>query len=397
MNFHKKYCKQVFVGGEAKDSNDTTLLKINRIILLTHEYPPEKGGAGIYCKEIAESAHKQKIDIQVWAPRGCENSSSFFIKELPWKGSQSWLSSIFLIFHLKSFIGKGNKGITLHIAELGACRAFIRFGWLLPKNIPKIITLHGSELINFTRNPIERFLFRKLLNDCDKVHVLSKFNRDQCGKFCDHLKSKIRLIPGAPSSVAINEKLTTINPKKSDLRQILCVGRIHPRKGQLELLQALNLIPVDLQKNIRMIFAGPVKKPSYQKKLENLADTFAGEVKFTGETTNLELKLLYQNSDLFSLTPKITKNSVEGFGFVYLEASAFGLPIIATKVGGVEDAVKHGKTGLLSDPNSQEELKKNIIKLVENPSLGEKLGTNGVTWAKLHNWETVAQKLYQEN
>ena len=372
-------------------------MKTNRIILLTHEYPPEKGGAGTYCKEIAESAHQQKINIEVWAPCGSENNSTFNVKEMEWKGSQSWLSSVLLILNLRSFLFKKTEALTVHIAEPGACRAFIRLGWLLPKNIQKIITLHGSELISFTRNPLERILFRKLLNSSTKIHVLSKFNQDQCIKFCKQSIDKIRLIPGAPSSMVLNNQSRQIICPDTKILQILCVGRIHPRKGQLQLLQALQLIPRALQNNIRVVFAGPINKTSYQKKLKGVALSTRAEIIFTGEISDKDLRGLYQKSTIFALTPILTKKSVEGFGFVFLEASAFGLPIIATKVGGVEDAVRHGETGLLSNPSDAEKLKNNIVTLIENPSLRKKFGTHGITWAKRHTWETVAHKLYRVN
>lgn len=372
-------------------------MKINNIILLTHEYPPTKGGAGIYCKEIAESAYRQNINIEIWAPMGSVNQSDILFKILPWKGSQSWLSSFLLILHLRAFLIRANKIITLHIADPGVSRAFIRLGWLLPKNHRKIITLHGSELLKFTRNPLERFLFRKLLNKTSLIHVLSRFNADRCERFSNQDKSKIRLIPGAPSSVVLSHPFSQLKDKNTKRIQILCVGRIHPRKGQLELLRALLALPVNLQSSITTIFVGPVKQSSYMKRLKSIAVNFAGEIRFAGEVSIEDLHLLYRGSDIFSLTPIITKKSVEGFGFVYLEASYFGLPIMATKVGGVEDAVLDGETGLLSEPNDQDKLKSNLIKLVNNRSLREKLGTNGTNWAKKHNWETVAKELYLHN
>ena len=61
--------------------------------------------------------------------------------------------------------------------------------------------------------------------------------------------------------------------------------------------------------------------------------------------------------------------SIEGFGFVYLEASYFELPIIANRVGGVEDAVIDGKTGLLANPGDINGLTNLIKELVENENL----------------------------
>ena len=71
------------------------------------------------------------------------------------------------------------------------------------------------------------------------------------------------------------------------------------------------------------------------------------------------------------------KDSIEGFGFVYLEASSHGLPILAHRIGGVEDAVRHEETGLLVDPLSEADLCNSLERLVSDNELRAKLGENG--------------------
>jgi len=88
--------------------------------------------------------------------------------------------------------------------------------------------------------------------------------------------------------------------------------------------------------------------------------------------------------------------SVEGFGFVYLEASAHGLPIIAHKIGGVEDAVLDGVTGFLIKPESTAELTEKINLLVNDQSMLKEIGENGRKWAKQHNWSKVVKALYSD-
>jgi len=87
--------------------------------------------------------------------------------------------------------------------------------------------------------------------------------------------------------------------------------------------------------------------------------------------------------------------SVEGFGFVYLEASAHGLPIVANRTGGVEDAVLNRQTGLLADPKNQSEVTKYLVKLMKDRDQRDTMGNAGIQWAAKHSWEKVAQALYQ--
>jgi phosphatidylinositol alpha-1,6-mannosyltransferase len=106
------------------------------------------------------------------------------------------------------------------------------------------------------------------------------------------------------------------------------------------------------------------------------------------------LRSEYEKADLFALTSIPLAKSVEGFGFVYLEASAHGLPIVANRTGGVEDAVVNGQTGLLADPQNQSEVTEHLVTLMEDKDLREATGNAGVQWATEHSWEKVAQALY---
>jgi phosphatidylinositol alpha-1,6-mannosyltransferase len=173
------------------------------------------------------------------------------------------------------------------------------------------------------------------------------------------------------------------------------VGRIHPRKGQALLLRALNQLPAELQRQIEVILAGPFTKSGYLSKIKSQSKNFKGRVIFTGDIHDHALRKQYQKADIFALTSTVQKNSVEGFGFVYLEASAHGLPIVANRIGGVEDTVLENKTGLLAEPNSLQSLSKKLEILATDPKLRAQLGGNGKKWAKSHSWEEITEKLYK--
>tara|TARA_B100000035_G_scaffold119481_2_gene101353 strand:- start:7976 stop:9091 length:1116 start_codon:yes stop_codon:yes gene_type:complete len=366
-----------------------------RIIhILTHEYPPYRGGAGTYCYEMALSGSKLGENIKVWAPHGSEKNSFFKITELPWKGSQGIVTSWRLVKKIKNFISSNDTEDIFHLAELGSSRAFLRFGWMIQKKTKLILTIHGSEILKFTRNPIEKWLFRKFLLRCERIHVLSKFNKQKLTEFCPSVEHSIYLIPGASSSSLIENCSSSNEFAGKNKIQILCVGRIHPRKGQDQLLLALKSLPKEEQDKIVVRFAGPKTKPKFFDKLVNISEIFAGEVIFEGDCTDEKLSELYSSSDIFVLTSMPLDNSLEGFGFVYIEASSYGLPIIANRTGGVEDAVIDGKTGLLAQPGNLKELSQLLNDLVNDEKLREKIGRKGKFWAKNFTWEKVAQELY---
>ena len=365
------------------------------IKLLTMEYPPTRGGAGTYCEELAHATNELGMKIEVFVPSGSHSNSSVKRIQFPFNGSQDWRCS----WKIKQFLKSQNlKEFTLHVADPGALRAMLRFGWAIPRPARLMITIHGSEIPKFSRNPLEHIFFRNFLIRANKIHVLSKYNKEELIQFCPQLEDRILLLPGAPA----REILPTTNPlqnrnyRKNQL-VLLCVGRIHPRKGQWELLRAIDQLPDNLKQRLTCRFIGPQTKRAYVAKVMEKSRSVGCEVEWLGDLSNKGLHLAYEEADLFSLTAMPTTDSVEGFGIVYLEASANGLPIIAHRIGGVEDAVIDGQTGLLSEPSMPEQLVENISKLLENSELRESMGKAGLAWASSHNWQTVARKLYKQS
>jgi glycosyltransferase involved in cell wall biosynthesis len=364
------------------------------IHILTHEYPPHRGGAGTYCFEMGLAASKLEQNIEIWAPRGSAKNDSFDVIGLPWKGSQSLLASYKLIKKSQRFLKEVSEKDIFHLAELGSSRAFLRFGWMLPKSTKLILTIHGTELQRFTRNPLEKWFFQKLLLKCKKIHVLSEYNYRKLVEFCPDVKSRTFRIPGAPSSKLRRKKHLSPSRENGKVR-IICVARLHPRKGQDQILLAILKLDTDYQEKLEIIFAGPSTKPSYVKYLLSLKKKSRCTIVFEGDCSDNKLIELYQKSDLFCLTSMPRKKSIEGFGFVYLDASSYELPIIANRIGGVEDAVINNQTGFLCEPGDTSQLAMAIKRLIEDKDLRKKLGANGKEWAAKHSWERAAKEFYK--
>jgi phosphatidylinositol alpha-1,6-mannosyltransferase len=366
------------------------------IHILTHEYPPQKGGAGIYCRELALAATIISRKVTVWAPSGSVKDNRINLIELPFSCSQSYFSSWNLIRKFKKFhFENGNKQV-LHLAEPASTRAFVRFGFLISKEKRFILTIHGSELLRFTRNPLEKWLFKNLLLRCNRIHVLSRFNEKRLIGLYPFTKQIVKRISGAPAGSVIAKDQRTIRKNDRSTIRIACVGRIHPRKGQDQILLALLCLPEDMQKQLVINYAGPNIDQRYLKKVHELAKKFLGKVLFHGPCNDQELTTIYAQADIFALTSRPQPKSVEGFGFVYLEASSHGLPIVANRIGGVEDAVIHEETGLLSHPHDLHTLSENFKRLISDQSLREKLGKNGISWANSHSWDKIARDLYSD-
>jgi phosphatidylinositol alpha-1,6-mannosyltransferase len=106
----------------------------------------------------------------------------------------------------------------------------------------------------------------------------------------------------------------------------------------------------------------------------------------------------YRRADIFVMPAREEKEnaSMEGFGIVYLEASACALPVVAGRSGGVVEAVQDGVTGILVEPDDPRALAKVLQTLLNDPALRQRLGENGRAFVQTHmTWDKAADQLHQ--
>jgi phosphatidylinositol alpha-1,6-mannosyltransferase len=125
-------------------------------------------------------------------------------------------------------------------------------------------------------------------------------------------------------------------------------------------------------------------------RLEGLAQELGltKHIVFTGEVTDSELASLYHRSEVFLLPAKtvIDKSNPkgEGFGIVFLEAMAFGKPVIGPNCGAPAELIRHGKTGLLVDPENPASVAEALLNLLTRPDVARELGKAGSEWVRRH-------------
>jgi phosphatidylinositol alpha-1,6-mannosyltransferase len=154
---------------------------------------------------------------------------------------------------------------------------------------------------------------------------------------------------------------------------LLTVGRIVQRKGFESVLEALKVIKdrnIDFE--YRIVGGGP-----YKKEVLRIIDklNLEGCVSLLGEVDETDSS--YQAADIFIMPSIELPGDVEGFGIVFLEAGLHGLPVIASRSGGIPDAVKDGETGLLVTPGDVNEIAGAILLLMEDSGLRMRMGQAG--------------------
>ncbi len=367
-----------------------------QLFILTHEFHPQRGGIATYTEEMALAATRRNFEVEVWAPRNDteipEKKWPFIVKRLNLKGTQD-LSCLLTISKEIIENRRTLRNASVYLPEPGPISAMLYLQFIKSFNPENLyITFHGSEIINFHNSLRQRSPLRKLIERANRVSVVSSFTQKLLFERFPEAIKKTVLTPGAlPSNF---DSRSQSEQKVDEKVVILTVGRLHLRKGQNLVLDALNALPESLKSKAEYWIVGTGKESSYIKNLKDQVEKSDVTVKLLGQIDDSELKSIYRKADIFAMTSIDTKNSVEGFGLVYLEAGAYGLPVIANNTGGVSDAVAHEMTGLLISPGDQPALTKALARLISNPEERRQFGEHGRLWASKNSWGKNVDKLF---
>ena len=377
---------------------DTQLPGRQRLIVLTHEFYPTVGGIAIFVREMATAASTLGQLVEVWAPDHPllrHHPFPFSVRTLPLKGSQDWVCRARLSRQIVRNRSAFEDAI-LYLPEPGPIRALAYLSLILKLNCKRlIVTLHGSEILNLTSRWHRRITFARLLDRCDRISTVSQFSLDLLTDRFPSLRSKTILTQGALREEFRNFDLSKVASAGSKLI-VLTVARIHPRKGQHLLIEALGRLDSSLRAEIEYWIAGPTVRPSYRRFLKRRSEALRVSARFLGEVADQDLPKIYSQSDIFAMTSIDYKKSLEGYGLSYVEASAMGLPVVAHSVGGVPEVVRHGVTGLLIDPQDGKSLTEALRTLLTDTELRRQLGQAGRSRALTATWEDNAKRLLGE-
>ena len=166
--------------------------------------------------------------------------------------------------------------------------------------------------------------------------------------------------------------------------RVLTIGRLIPRKGFQFLIRALPQIIENAAHNfeIEVVGDGP-----YQAELLKLSEDLgvASYINFTGSVPYSELPQKYRDADVF-----ILPSLAEGMPLVVLEAMGTGLPIVASRVQGIEELVVEDLNGALFDAADVDGLAHSLVKLINTGEGRIEMGKASVERVKPYDWKHIA-------
>jgi colanic acid/amylovoran biosynthesis glycosyltransferase len=155
---------------------------------------------------------------------------------------------------------------------------------------------------------------------------------------------------------------------------VLFVGRLVEKKGCEYLIQAMAQVQATKPEvELVIIGDGPLRS-----NLEDLAKSSLKRYRFLGVQPSEVVSSWMNKAKVFCVpSVRATSGDCEGFGIVFAEAQAVGLPVVSFAHGGIPEAVSHGETGFLAVERNSQELAKYILQLIADPILWQRFSDNG--------------------
>lgn len=243
-----------------------------------------------------------------------------------------------------------------------------------------IISAQGTYSIAPFGSSKTKYLAKLVCRSADMVIAISNFTKKELLKQT-HVKRIEVLNHGIDLAGFYQERAAT---SASDF--ILSVGALKFRKGYHISIPAFSLIKKQFP-NLKYKIIGSQKDKKYFETLKQIvrADHLEEDVEFLTNISDQDLKKIYSEAKLFILTSINEKNHFEGFGLVFLEAAAAGLPVIGTSDNGIQDALQEGFNGFLVPQNDIQKTAGTISALLSDPDMLERMSRNSHDWARQHD------------
>jgi len=375
------------------------------ILFVAFDYPPLIGGIATLSYQVAKNMSAgEKILVIATAIKGDREFDkgsglvTFRITNI------KILREVVLFFVALYLIFKFKADVIYNLSWYPGA-AVSRFVSILT-GIPYVIHVHAMDYFEdrttfFNRlkyNQLRKFIKKQTFDRAKKIIVVSNFMKDRMVvRGVDILK--IRVVPNGVDLSRfmphLDSKEIILKYKLENKKILLTISRLHDYKGHDKVIKTLPRLISKFTDIVYLIVGtGP-----YEECLRKLTDELKldGHVIFTGQVDDEILPLYYNACDVFIMLSREIYNEakVEGFGIVFLEASACGKPIIAGRSGGIEDAVTDKVTGILVDPLDQDEIESAAEKILSDKNYAEQLGSNGITRIKEEklDWHNVSDKI----
>ena len=278
------------------------------------------------------------------------------------------------------------------------------FAWKMYKRLKKeglpcVVTVHGLARVEkknalkkgFSIKGFVQYLYqgwveKRFLGQLPMAIVDTEYVNDMINSYPIRRKPMMYVVPQG-----IDEDFYGVSCSQN---VILSVGAIGNRKGHLITLRAFERLREE-GFDAQLVIAGTVAEQSYLGQLRSviLNSQYKENIRLCTDLPKEDLRQLYQEAHLFVL-----HSEEESQGIVFAEAMATGMPIVATRAGGIPFVVAHGRNGLLSGYGDVKTFAENIGRLMKDQTQWQAMSDASRILAQNYHWTAISasvMRLYQ--
>ncbi len=289
-------------------------------------------------------------------------------------GSRRYLMGAIAFFPKAVLMARlvSEQGLTHIHAHFASHPAAVAFVIHRLTGIPFSFTAHGSDLHR------DRHMLREKVAAAKTVVAISDYNRDVILTECDADDAEKVVVIHCGVDTARFRPRDTPTPfeREEGPFSIVCTGSLHAVKGQRTLIEACRRLR-DFGCHFVCHFAGDgpdrdeLEAISKQAKLQD-------RVRFHGQLKQIDLRKLLNDADVVA-APSLPTNDgrLEGIPVALMEALSSGIAVVASRLSGIPELVRHEETGLLIPPGDDVALAEALLRLSRDPDLRRCLAANG--------------------
>ena len=345
-----------------------------RHLLVTNDFPPKIGGIQSYLWELWRRLPPEDVTVLTSPYRGADEfdrAQEFRVERTP---EPVLLPSPLMVRRVRNLAREVG-------AELVVLDPAVPLGLIGPDlGLPYAAVLHGAEVTVPARIPGTRQLLARVLRNASLLISAGGYPEAEARRAERRLPPVVRMPPGVDTSRFV--PLPTIERASARARLglpaagplVVSVSRLVPRKGMDVLIEAAARLRRSGHPDLFVAIAGAGRD---RGRLERLIDRRDAPVRLLGRVADAELPELYGCADVFALCCRNRWGGLEqeGFGIVFLEAAAAGVPSVAGDSGGAAEAVADGETGLVVyRPDDPESVAAALSRLISDPAAARRQG-----------------------
>jgi phosphatidylinositol alpha-1,6-mannosyltransferase len=352
-----------------------------RLLIVTPDFPPAPGGIQVVAHRLAVGIEAFATEVVAPDSPGAERFDAAGDLRVHRVRGGGWL--------------RGGRNVLLNAAAL---RRALGFRPDVTLSIHLVVSPAAAAIRRATGARTVQYFHAEEIASKPALAAFAAREADASIAVSAYTASLVAATGAQPRHVSVISNGTDIpadaTPQSADRPTILTIARIEERyKGHDVMVRALALTLANVPDAQWVVIGEGSLRPA----IEQLARSYGveGSISFLGAVSDEERNAWLRRADLLAMPSRLPAGPFagEGFGIVYLEAGAYGKPVVAGNVGGALDAVIDGETGILVDPLDPLAVADAITRLLCDKQLAARLGSAGRARAQQFAWPRVAQRV----